>query len=90
MEYLLIENAITQALQICMKLESERGLIAGEGEARLLNAYIKVFRLLFVFFSRCGCGRESKWNFKCTQRLCVTKEASLIVLQVQSLYQVLI
>lgn len=31
MEYLLIENAITQALQICMKLESESGLIAGEG-----------------------------------------------------------
>lgn len=30
-EYLLIENAITQALQICMKLESECGLIAGEG-----------------------------------------------------------
>lgn len=49
MEYLLIENAITQALQICMKLESERGLIAGEGEVQLLNAYIKVFRLLFFF-----------------------------------------
>lgn len=31
MEYLLIENAITQALQICMKLESECGLIAREG-----------------------------------------------------------
>lgn len=30
MEYLLIENAITQALQICMKLESDYGLIAGE------------------------------------------------------------
>lgn len=29
-EHLLIENAITQALQICMKLESDYGLIAGE------------------------------------------------------------
>lgn len=29
-EYLLIENAITQALQICMKLESNLELIAGE------------------------------------------------------------
>lgn len=31
MDYLLIENAITQALQICMKLESKCSLIAGEG-----------------------------------------------------------
>lgn len=29
-DYLLIENAITQALQICMKLESNLELIAGE------------------------------------------------------------
>lgn len=47
-------------------------------EARLLNAYIKVFRLVF---SRCGCGRESRWNFKCNGCARATLDWSLIVFE---------
>lgn len=51
-------------------------------EAQLLNAYIKVFRLVS---SRCRCGCESKRSFKCPWGLCITKEWSLIVLKTHQL-----
>lgn len=40
-----------------------------------------ILKFLDLFFSRCRCGHQSKWNFKCNEHLRTTTEWSLIVLK---------